>query len=451
MRTTIGYGSPNKAGTSKVHGAPLGPDEVRLTKQAYGLDPDTTFAIAPQVLTHFRTAAEDGEARVDAWEKRLTAYADAFPEGRRAAAPHRARARAGMGCRPAGYAVEDGGLATRNASRNALQALKSGVPELIGGSADLSGSNLTDLAGEGVFTATESGRNIRFGVREHAMGGIANGIAYHGGLLPFVGTFLNFSDYMRGSVRLAALSGLHVIYVWTHDSVGVGEDGPTHQPVEHYAALRAIPNLTFVRPGDPNEASAAWALAVEHRHGPTALAFTRQKLPVLPGTAELARDGVRAGAYVLAEAVDCRRHGDGAPAHPHRHRLGAAPGHGRARDAHRRRRAHARGLDAQLGALRGTADGLPRRGAAPRGHGPRVHRGRRLAGLGPLGQRPRAAPSWPSTATGSRRRPARSSRSSASAPTTSSGSRAASSPARCAASSRPRPSMAARPSRLRRR
>ena len=304
IRTTIGFGSPNKAGTYKVHGSPLGPDEVRLTKEEYGLDPDATFAIAPQVLSHFRTAAEVGEARVDEWEQRFTGYADAFPE---AAAELRRRFEPvlapGWDGELPRYAVEDGGLATRNASNNALQALKSSVPELIGGSADLSGSNLTDMADEGVFSATESGRNIRFGVREHAMGGIANGIAYHGGLLPFVGTFLPFSDYMRGSVRLAALSGLHVIYVWTHDSVGVGEDGPTHQPVEHYAALRAMPALTFVRPGDGNEASAAWALAVEDRHGPTALAFTRQKLPTLPGTAELARAGVRAGAYVLAEAV----------------------------------------------------------------------------------------------------------------------------------------------------
>ncbi len=282
----------------------LAPTRSVSTKQAYGLDPDATFAIAPQVLSHFRTAAEVGEARVDEWEQRFTGYADAFPE---AAAELRRRFEPVLAPRwdaelPR-YAIEDEGLATRNASNNALQALKAGVPELIGGSADLSGSNLTDLADEGVFTATESGRNIRFGVREHAMGGIANGIAYHGGLLPFVGTFLPFSDYMRGSVRLAALSGLHVIYVWTHDSVGVGEDGPTHQPVEHYAALRAMPALTFVRPGDANEASAAWALAVEDRHGPTALAFTRQKLPILPGTAELARAGVRAGAYVLAEAA----------------------------------------------------------------------------------------------------------------------------------------------------
>lgn len=304
VRTTIGFGSPNKAGTSDVHGAPLGADEVRLTKQAYGLDPDSTFSIPAEVLSHFRAAADDGEELVADWEKRLAAYEDAHPaEGAELRRRIERRLPTDWDADLPWYGVEDAGLATRNASKNALQGLKARLPELIGGSADLSGSNLTDLSGEGVFSATEGGRNIRFGVREHAMGAIANGIAYHGGLLPFVGTFLNFSDYMRGAVRLAALSGLHVTYVWTHDSVGVGEDGPTHQPVEHYAALRAIPNLLFVRPGDPNEASAAWALAVENRHGPTALAFTRQKLPVLPGTSELARDGVRAGAYVLAEAV----------------------------------------------------------------------------------------------------------------------------------------------------
>jgi transketolase len=304
VRTTIGFGSPNKGGTSKAHGAPLGPDEIRLTKEAYGLDPDATFDIAPEVLEHYRAAAEDGEELVAAWEKRLTAYADAFPEAgaelRRRVAGTLAE---GWDADLPAYSVDDGAIATRNASKNAIAGLKDGVPELIGGSADLSGSNLTDMADGGVFTATESGRNIRYGVREHAMGGIANGIAYHGGLMPFVATFLPFSDYMRGSVRVASLTGLQVIYVWTHDSIGVGEDGPTHQAVEHYAALRAIPNLTFVRPGDPNESSAAWALAVQNRGGPTAMAFTRQKLPVLPGTAELAHDGVRAGGYVLAEAT----------------------------------------------------------------------------------------------------------------------------------------------------
>ena len=304
VRTTIGFGSPNKAGSSKAHGAPLGPDEVRLTKLAYGVDPDATFAIDPEVLNHFRAAAEGGEELVDAWEARLNAYGESYP-----AEAAELRRRIAGGLAPGwdddlpSYSVEDPAIGTRNASKNALQGLKDGLPELFGGSADLSGSNLTDLADGGEFSATESGRNIRFGVREHAMGGIANGISYHGGLLPYVATFMPFSDYMRGSVRLAALSGLQVVYVWTHDSIGVGEDGPTHQPVEHYAALRAMPNLTFVRPGDPNEASAAWALAAENQAGPTALAFTRQPLPVLPGTRELARNGVRAGGYVLAEAA----------------------------------------------------------------------------------------------------------------------------------------------------
>jgi transketolase len=173
------------------------------------------------------------------------------------------------------------------------------VPELFGGAADLSESNLTLVKDAPDFTADDAGRNLWFGVREHAMGGIANGIAYHGGFIPYVGTFLNFSDYMRGSVRLAALAGLHVLYVWTHDSIGLGEDGPTHQPVEHYAALRAMPNLWFMRPGDANEAAQAWKVAIERRGGPVALAFTRQKLPTLPGTDELAGDGVARGGYVL--------------------------------------------------------------------------------------------------------------------------------------------------------
>jgi len=193
-------------------------------------------------------------------------------------------------------------VATRNASADTINALAAAVPELFGGSADLSESNLTDVKGGGDFTAVEAGRNLRFGVREHAMGGIANGIAYHGGFRPYVATFLTFSDYMRGSVRIAALAGLPVIYDWTHDSVGLGEDGPTHQPVEQYAALRAIPGLWFVRPADANETAAAWALALERTSGPTALAFTRQKLPVLDDTAVRAREGVRRGGYVVREA-----------------------------------------------------------------------------------------------------------------------------------------------------
>jgi transketolase len=306
VRTEIGYGSPNRAGTQKAHGSPLGEDEVRLTKEAYGWDPDRQFYVPDEVRAHFEAVAAQGQTLINDYERRIARYRSDYPElaeeldrriGRRL---------------PPGW---DGGLkryepgtelATRNASQDAINALAGPLPELFGGAADLSESNLTDVKGEGEFQAADPGRNLRFGVREHAMGGTANGIAYHGAFIPYAGTFLTFSDYMRGSVRLAALSGIHVVYVWTHDSVGLGEDGPTHQPVEHYAALRAIPNLWFVRPGDANETAAAWALAIERGQdrpsGPVALSLTRQKLPVLEGTAERAREGVRRGGYVLREA-----------------------------------------------------------------------------------------------------------------------------------------------------
>ena len=313
VRTHIGFGSPNRHDSQKAHGAPLGPEEVRLTKEAYGWDPDKTFFIPDAALAIFRAAVPAGEALAADWDGRFEAYAIEHPD---LAAQFRRRM---SGELPDGWdaglpAYPDGadGLATRNVSQDVLQVLKDTLPELFGGAADLSESNLTDLKGQGDMSATEAGRNIRFGVREHAMGGIANGIAYHGGFIPYVATFLTFSDYMRGSVRLAALTGLHVVYVWTHDSIGLGEDGPTHQPVEHYAALRAMPGLTFLRPGDPNEAVAAWRVAVEHRHGPVALALTRQKLPVLPGSAARATDGVARGGYILADAVD----NDGHPTEP---------------------------------------------------------------------------------------------------------------------------------------
>jgi transketolase len=302
VRTHIGFGSPNKQDSQKAHGAPLGPDEVRLTKEAYGWDPDRTFYVPDDSLALFRAAVDTGERLVSDWEARTEAYAAAFPE---LAAELRRRL---SGALAPGWDADlrtyevGTEVATRNASQDAIQALAPRVPELFGGAADLSESNLTDVKGDADFSADVAGRNLRFGVREHAMGGIANGIAYHGGFIPYDATFLTFSDYMRGAVRLSALAGLHVIDVWTHDSVGLGEDGPTHQPVEHYAALRAIPNLWFVRPGDANETAAAWALAVERRGGPVALALTRQKLPVLPGTAEKARDGVMRGGYVLREA-----------------------------------------------------------------------------------------------------------------------------------------------------
>jgi transketolase len=310
VRTHIGFGSPNKQDTQKAHGSPLGPDEVRLAKEAYGWDPDKTFYVPDEAAAIFHRAIDAGKDLVAEWESRFDRYAAEFPE---LAAELRRRL---DGRLPDGWetdvpAYEVGTeVATRNASQDTIQALAAVLPELFGGSADLSESNLTDVKAEGHdhFEADHAGRNLRFGVREHGMGAIANGIAYHGGFLPYCATFLTFSDYMRGSVRLAALSGLHVTYVWTHDSVGLGEDGPTHQPVEHYAALRAIPNLWFVRPGDANEAAAAWALAVERptlrgaQPGPVALALTRQKLPTLAGSPEHAREGLRRGGYVLREA-----------------------------------------------------------------------------------------------------------------------------------------------------
>ena len=301
-RTHIGFGSPNKQDSQKAHGAPLGPDEVRLTKEAYGWDPDRSFYVPADALAVFRQAVTEGEERVTAWNEALARYAD----GHVGLAEEFLRRMAGR-LRPGwdkGLKTYEVGteVATRNASQDAIQTLAEPVPELFGGAADLSESNLTDIKGEANFSADEPGRNLRFGVREHGMGGVTNGIAYHGGFIPYDATFLTFSDYMRGAVRLSALAGLHVIDVWTHDSVGLGEDGPTHQPVEHYAALRAIPNLWFVRPGDANETSAAWALALERRGGPVALALTRQKLPVLEGTAQRAREGVRRGGYVLREA-----------------------------------------------------------------------------------------------------------------------------------------------------
>jgi transketolase len=310
VRTHIGFGSPNKQDSQKSHGAPLGPDEVRLTKEAYGWDPDKSFFVPEDAGALFLRAVDAGKAAVREWNGALEAYAAAYPT-EAAELQRRVAGRLAHGWDAGLPAWEPGsGVATRNASQDVIQALAGPVPELFGGSADLSESNLTDVKtlGHDNFEATHAGRNLRFGVREHAMGGIANGIAYHGGFLPYVATFMTFSDYMRGSVRIAALSNLHVAYVWTHDSVGLGEDGPTHQPVEHYAALRAIPNLWFVRPGDGNETAAAWAMAVERPFipgataGPVALALTRQKLPTLPGTRELARDGVGRGGYVLREA-----------------------------------------------------------------------------------------------------------------------------------------------------
>ncbi|TMF40509.1 MAG: transketolase [Chloroflexi bacterium] len=308
VHTHIGFGSPNRQDSQKAHGQPLGADEVRLVKEAYGWDPDKTFYVPDEARDLFRRAIPAGEDLVAAWEGAFDEYATAFPtlaaQFRRRVVERRLPDGWDKGLKT--YTVGDQ-IATRNASNETIQTLAEALPALFGGAADLSESNLTDVKDAGSFEADDAaGRNLRFGVREHAMGGIANGIAYHDGFIPYVGTFLTFSDYMRGSVRLASLTGLHVIYVWTHDSVGLGEDGPTHQPIEHYAALRAMPNLWFIRPGDANEAVAAWALAIERRledpSGPVALSLTRQKLPTLAGTAEKAREGLRRGGYILRDA-----------------------------------------------------------------------------------------------------------------------------------------------------
>ena len=280
VRTHIGFGSPNKQDSQKAHGAPLGVEEVRLTKLAYGWDPDRSFYVPDEVRAWMGEAVGRGQGLVAAWEQRLERYAADYP-----AEAEELRRRLAGSLRPAWdvglrtYAPGED-FATRQVSQACIQALAEPVPELFGGAADLSESNLTDVKGAPDFTAQEAGRNLRFGVREHAMGGVGNGIAYHGGFIPYVATFLQFSDYMRGSVRLAALAGIHVIYVWTHDSVGLGEDGPTHQPVEHLAALRAIPNLLLFRPADTVETAECWAHALAAQQ-PSVIALSRQALPTL--------------------------------------------------------------------------------------------------------------------------------------------------------------------------
>jgi transketolase len=307
VRTTIGFGSPAKQGTNEAHGAPLGADEVAATKRALGWDPAHTFHVPPEAAAHFRAGVARAKTLRNAWDKVRESYAKAHPElarefERRMAGelPEDFAAR----CEKELPRWEAGAsIATRDAGGKVENALAAIVPELCGGDADLSSSTKTLIAGEADQSAEHpGGRNLRFGVREHAMGAIGNGLIYHGGLRAFVSTFFVFSDYMRPAVRLAALSKLPLICVWTHDSVAVGEDGPTHQPVEHLASLRAMHNLRVVRPADANETAQAWRLALESDSAPVALVLSRQKLEVLAGTAQKAREGVARGAYVLSEA-----------------------------------------------------------------------------------------------------------------------------------------------------
>ena len=302
-RTHIGFGSPHKQDTAEAHGSPLGEEEVKLTKKNYGWPLEPTFYIPQEALAHFRAAIARGEKAEAEWQKRLAEYRDAYPD--LAAEWDRyvgGELPPGWEKKIPSFRPTDGPLATRQASGKVLNSISASLPTLVGGSADLAPSTDTLVKGAGDFEkGSYGGKNFHFGVREHAMGAIVNGMALSG-LLPYGATFLIFSDYMRPTLRLAALMELHSIFVYTHDSIFLGEDGPTHEPIEHLPSLRAIPNLCFIRPGDANETAVAWRVALEHRGGPVALALTRQKLPILDRRKCALAEGLAKGAYILADA-----------------------------------------------------------------------------------------------------------------------------------------------------
>jgi transketolase len=303
VRTHIAHGSPNKQDTAAAHGAPLGAEEVRLTKQALGWPVEPSFHVPAEALEQFRGAVNRGQTQEGAWQARVDSYADAFPALAKQWKEFLARELPSGWDQPlAALQFPEGGLATRQASGKALNAIAASVPNLIGGSGDLAPSTETLFKGAADFHLSPEGRNLRFGVREHAMGSILNGLALHGGIRPFGATFLVFSDYMRPAIRLAALTRLPVIYVFTHDSLALGEDGPTHQPVEHLAALRAIPHLTLIRPADAAETVIAWKVALERNTGPVALVLTRQKVPAIDRQRFASAEMLAKGAYILAEA-----------------------------------------------------------------------------------------------------------------------------------------------------
>jgi transketolase len=303
VRTTIGYGLPTRAGTAKAHGEPPGDGELDGAKANLGWPQEPRFYVPEEALAHFRQAAALGPELEAAWQQKLEVYRTAYPD--LAAELERRLA----GDLPEGWAEglpefppDEKGLATRAASGKVINALGDRLPQLMGGSADLAPSTKTWLRDSPAFDVdVREGRNVHFGVREHAMGAVVNGMAYHGGVIPYGATFLVFSDYMRPALRIAAISHLGSIWVFTHDSIGVGEDGPTHQPVEHVAALRAIPHMVVVRPADANEVREAWKVAIENRHGPTALALTRQAVPTLDRAVFASANGLKRGAYVLAD------------------------------------------------------------------------------------------------------------------------------------------------------
>ena len=323
VRTHLGYGSPNKQDTFEAHGSPLGADEVRRTKQALDWPSEPALLIPKEALAHFREAVARGAREEQAWKKRVAAYAQVFPK------LAQQLGQSVLGELPAGwdadipvFPADAKGMATRAASGKVMNAIAPKLPALTGGSADLNPSTNTALGGLGDFNSAQgeggdrqgstgggwsyAGRNLHFGVREHAMGSIVNGMAAHGGTVPYGATFLIFSDYMKPPIRLAALMGLQVVHVFTHDSIALGEDGPTHQPVEQLAGLRAIPNLTVIRPGDANETAVAWRVALETRDRPVLLVLSRQKVPTLDRKRYAPADGLRRGAYVLSDAPDAK-------------------------------------------------------------------------------------------------------------------------------------------------
>ncbi len=304
-RTIIGYGSPNKAGTGAAHGEPLGEEEVRLTKEKLGWPFVEPFTIPQQALDHFRMAMVRGKSQQSEWQSLFDAYRKDFPE--QAAQLEEAL----RGDLPEGWDKDLDGLfqsgdnpvATREASSRIMNAISGRVHSFTGGSADLAPSNKTILNDRGHYSSTEySGHNLHFGVREHAMGAVANGMALHGGIMPYTATFLIFSDYMRPPMRLAAIMGLGTVFIFTHDSVGLGEDGPTHQPIEQLLGLRAVPNLVVLRPADATETVEAWKIALERRSGPTALVLCRQNLPVLSRGELAPASGVQKGGYILSDS-----------------------------------------------------------------------------------------------------------------------------------------------------
>jgi transketolase len=305
LRSHIAYPAPHAQDTAKAHGSPLGEDEVRATKEILGWDPDEHFVVPDAVREHMAEVKERGIAQEQEWNDAFERWSMAFPGLREVwDADRSGKPRPGWEAALPEFEAGDD-MATREAGAKAMAALLPYTPTMVGGAADLVESTKTDFAGAGTFSASHAGRNIPFGVREHGMGSIVNGIALDPAMLkPYGSTFLIFSDYMRPAVRLSALMGLETLWVWTHDSIGLGEDGPTHQPVEHHMALRAIPNLWYVRPADANETSMAWRIAIERSGGPVAMALSRQKLPTLDRTEVAPAEGALRGAYTLWQSGD---------------------------------------------------------------------------------------------------------------------------------------------------